>query len=47
MRLTKFYDLPLYYDTREKLRRLKKKRKANSYDDLMKQLLKEIGELEF
>ncbi len=42
MRKTKFYDIPVHEDTRDLIRQAKKKRKAKSFDQLLKKTMTDI-----
>jgi hypothetical protein len=46
MRKTKFYDIPVHEQTRENLKKYKKKKNLSSYDAVMENLLKNIGDFD-
>jgi len=46
MRKTKFYDIPVHENTREKLKKAKKNKKMKSYDSLINNILKDVMDFE-
>jgi hypothetical protein len=46
MRKIKFYDIPVHEKTRENLKKYKKQKNLSSYDAVMENLLKNIGDFD-